>query len=258
MDTQQEQIKEEWKPVVGYEGIYEVSNTGKINIINYRNLGYNKRRKTKVMFGYERITLIKGEHRQNIGVHRVVAMAFLPNTQNLPSINHKDENKLNNNVNNLEWCSVAYNNAYGTGRKRSAERRHRQVYKLNDNGDVIQKYDSLQDACSEFGVNTLSNIGAVCNGFRDIAYGYKWRWVDEKKNNAANKRRAKRKQHKKTTNNQKFHKIKQFTKDNVLVATYDTIQDAVNFTGINKYDIWHTCDGSMKSAGGFVFEFEYK
>lgn len=99
---------EEWKEIPGYEGLYEVSNIG-----NVRNI----RRNTLLRFsnnqGYTQVYLYKNGIRKGLKVHKIVAQAFLPNPDNLPMINHKDEDKTNNNVTNLEWCDAKYNVNYG-------------------------------------------------------------------------------------------------------------------------------------------------
>ena len=100
---------EEWKNVIGYEGLYEVSNKG-----NVRNVRRNTLlRLTKTNYGYIQVSLYKNGIRTGLKVHRLVAEVFIPNPDNLPQINHKDEDKTNNNVTNLEWCTAKYNNNYG-------------------------------------------------------------------------------------------------------------------------------------------------
>ena len=117
---------EEWRPVVGYEGLYEVSNIGRVRSIDrYVKTCYGSYRlhKGKVLSpgirpdGYLVVSL---QYRM-FRVHRIVAEAFLPNPDNLPQVNHKDEDKSNNRVDNLEWCTAKYNNNYGTARIRAKE-----------------------------------------------------------------------------------------------------------------------------------------
>lgn len=99
---------EEWRTIIGYEGLYEVSNTGQVR--NYRGkllrpgLNHN---------GYLKCVLCKKGKTKTIYIHRLVAQAFIPNPQDLPQVNHKDEDKTNNSVDNLEWCNSKYNVNYG-------------------------------------------------------------------------------------------------------------------------------------------------
>ena len=99
---------EEWKNIIGYEGLYEVSNKG-----NVRNVRRNTLLKFSNNQGYKQVYLYKNGIRKGFRVHRLVAQAFLLNPDNLPCVNHLDEDKTNNNVTNLEWCTAKYNSNYG-------------------------------------------------------------------------------------------------------------------------------------------------
>ena len=100
---------EEWKNVIGYEGLYEVSNIG--NVKNVRRNTLLKLSKTND--GYIQVSLYKNGIRTGLRVHRLVAEAFLPNPDGLPLVNHKNEDKSDNSVENLEWCTAKYNTNYG-------------------------------------------------------------------------------------------------------------------------------------------------
>ena len=119
-----------WKDIPGYEGLYQVSNTGQVRSLNYRQTG-----KTKILKqhtdknGYKKVGLSKNGKVKTYAVHRLVAKAFISNPNNLPYVNHKDENPSNNAVWNLEWCDCSYNTSYGTSRERAWETR-RQRSKL--------------------------------------------------------------------------------------------------------------------------------
>jgi hypothetical protein len=136
---------EEWKDVVGYEGLYEVSNTGKVRsldrIVFQKNMYKTIKRiypgrllsQKKDEYGYYDVGLSKNGKIRTYRTHRIVAQAFIPNEKNLPQVNHKDENPSNNHADNLEWCTAKYNVNYGTrtermsktntGRKFSEERK---------------------------------------------------------------------------------------------------------------------------------------
>lgn len=105
---------ERWLPINGYEGLYEVSSNGKV-----KSLKKGIFLKTETLpSGYLRVYLTKNKNSRHFMVHRLVAEAFIPNPDNLPQVNHKDEVKTNNSVDNLEWCTAKYNNNYGNRKER--------------------------------------------------------------------------------------------------------------------------------------------
>ena len=106
--------EEIWKDIDGYEGLYKVSNLGRVKSLNYLRKGIEKERiPNKNNSGYLIVGLHKDGKIKNFLIHRLVAEAFIENVNDLPQVNHKDENKLNNCVENLEWCSAKYNSNYG-------------------------------------------------------------------------------------------------------------------------------------------------
>ena len=116
-------MNEEWRPIEGYEGLYEVSNLGRVRSLDmyvksrYGNYRLHKGKvlsPTKDRYGYLTVTLNCNGKSKTIKIHRLVAQAFLPNPDNLPQVNHRDENPSNDNVDNLEWCNAKYNSNYKT------------------------------------------------------------------------------------------------------------------------------------------------
>ena len=116
-------MKEIWKDVMGYEDLYQVSNLGRVRsldreVISIKGTTYHLRGKLLNQrvnnSGYKFVCIRKQGEADYPFVHRLVACAFIPNNLGLPWVNHKDENKLNNEVNNLEWCTPAYNSTYGS------------------------------------------------------------------------------------------------------------------------------------------------
>ena len=127
--------KEIWKDIPNYEGLYQASNLGNVRsldkIVNAGNqfgCKFKITKKGKVLkqhinkYGYKRVTLIVDNKAKNFQSHRLIAQTFIPNPNNLPQVNHKDENKLNNKVENLEWCDSCYNINYGNRNKLVAEK----------------------------------------------------------------------------------------------------------------------------------------
>lgn len=122
--------------------------------------------------GYKRVRLQNNGLRVNVLSHRIIAKAFLSNPNNLPCVNHKDENKLNNNVSNLEWCTVDYNNKYN-GRYENIKHSTKKVIQKTLSGAVITIFPSIKDAALAV-EGFSSNIGNVCHGRMKTAYGFVW------------------------------------------------------------------------------------
>ena len=136
--------------------------------------------------GYCSVDLYKDKKHNTKSVHRLVATAFIDNPQGLPFVNHKDENPRNNNVDNLEWCTCEYNNAYGTkGSRTSKAQMNRKdcskaVVQMNRNGDALAVYPSLKEAKRQTGI-CRTQIARCCQKKRmyNTAGGYKWRWLND-------------------------------------------------------------------------------
>ena len=161
-----------WRDVVGYEGLYKVSTEGNIKSIRRNKLLSLETNKA----GYKKISLYN-KTRKCYSVHRLVAETFIPNPENLPCVNHKDENKSNNCVDNLEWCTVEYNNTYGTRLERMSRTRSKTIIQLSLEGDFIREWDSASEVARVLGYNQ-SNICSCCNNKRKTAAGYKWKYVE--------------------------------------------------------------------------------
>lgn len=180
-----------WKPIFGYEDLYEVSNFGNVRSLDrYVNTKGGKRslrrgrKKIPRMRanGYLFVTLFKCGTGKMFNIHRLVAQAFLKNPNNYPQVNHKDENKKNNLITNLEWCTPSYNSTYRNARKRTEESHRKKVVQETIDGDYVATYNSITEAGIAVGKKNRShNIGSVCNGKGKTAYGYKWKF---KENNA--------------------------------------------------------------------------
>lgn len=163
---------EEWREVPGYEGLYEVSDWGRIRrngkILKTRNNGH----------GYLHVDLCKNGLVKTINIHRLVALAFLQNPNNYPQINHIDEDKTNNAVENLEWCDAKYNSNYGTRNKRVSEKMSRPVLQFDLLGNFIREWPSGLKAEEELGINHQS-ISSCCLGKKyKSAGGFVWRFKE--------------------------------------------------------------------------------
>lgn len=171
-----------WKDIPGYKGFYQASNFGRIKRMTAGKTREHILKQFQVgeyMSVGPSINNVKMQRR----VHRLVAMAFIPNPNMFPCINHKDENKLNNTVANLEWCDVKYNCNYGTSILRCSESRKNNKYskkveKVDKQGNIVAIYPSLKE-CKRNGYN-IRIISQLCNQKRGCRYkthkGYFWRF----------------------------------------------------------------------------------
>lgn len=166
-----------WKDIVGYEGKYQVSSLGRIK--NFKKNTFLK--PINHSGGYLNVDLYKNGTSLKKFIHRLVAEAFIPNPNNLPEVNHKDEYKKNNNVNNLEWCSPKYNSNYGTRITRKAQSTKKKVLQFDLNGIFIKEWESAVDIQKETGFGKGS-IGRCCRNQQYQAYGYIWRYANENQN----------------------------------------------------------------------------
>lgn len=167
-----------WKDYKDYKGHYQVSNFGRIKSIKFGKEiilkpGTNKN-------GYSYVILYKNGKVKKFTVHRLVAEAFLPNPDNLPEVNHKDENKLNNCVSNLEWCTNLYNHNYGTINERIAAKNtngkcSKIVLQYDLEGNFVREWKSTRE-CGRNGFDQ-SAVAACCRGkrkkYKDFIWIYK-------------------------------------------------------------------------------------
>lgn len=182
-------MKEIWKDVENYEGFYQVSNLGRVRSLdrfvngNHITCDYQfmkgkllKLRKNR--YGYWIVMLRKNSTYKGFLVHRLVAKAFIPNPNNLPCINHKDENPGNPIVTNLEWCTSKYNSNYGTCIQRTNQSKYRKVIQYDLNMNEIKRWDSLKEAAAFIG-RAQQNISRCCRGKCSSCGGFKWMYEDE-------------------------------------------------------------------------------
>lgn len=167
---------EVWKDIKGYEGRYQVSNYGNVKSLKYRHHNKISLLKKYKSSNYYRVAL--GKAHKKFFIHRLVAEAFIPNPHNLPFINHKDENGLNNYFKNLEWCTQSYNINYGTRNERVAQKKRRLIAQYNLNGEIIKTWASGTTIEKELKFYH-SNIIKCCKKEINTAYGYKWKYADE-------------------------------------------------------------------------------
>lgn len=168
-------MQEIWKDIPTFNGLYQISNTGKVKSFVKSTKHHNKPHLLKPNLnnsGYETVSLyISTGKKSTFLVHKLVAESFIDNPDHLPCVNHKDENKRNNNVDNLEWCTYAYNNAYGTARIRSIIKKSKNVSQYTMDGYWIATYLSSKIASEITGINETC-IRDCCLNKLSYAGGY--------------------------------------------------------------------------------------
>lgn len=177
---------EVWKDIEGYEGLYQVSSLGNIRSLDRyvkHKLIKGRNMRLKVCCGYLRV----GLRQVNIGqktflIHRLVAQAFIPNPDKLPQVNHKDENKENNCVDNLEWCTATYNINYGTRNKKCGDwqkqnsKLKKAICQYTLDGQFVAEFPSISEAERQLGLFSGSIIKS-CKAQTKSAGGYIWRYA---------------------------------------------------------------------------------
>ena len=159
-----------WKDIKGYEGKYQISSLGRVKSLKYNNTKESKLLHQSLINNYYSVCLWKQRKGKQYRIHRLVAEAFIPNPLHLPEVNHIDENKLNNNVDNLEWCSSKYNCNYGARNKKLSK-----PVQCVETGII---YPSILNAGKQTGIN-YTHLGDVARGKRKTAGGYHWKYVKE-------------------------------------------------------------------------------
>ena len=173
-------MKEIWKKIDCYEN-YEISNLGNVRRINkdFRCKKYKYLIPKLEKNGYLRIGLSKNNKTKFYSIHRLVAQAFVPNINNYPIVNHKDENKENNNVTNLEWCNHKYNSNYGSAKiKMSNSAKKRKVNQYDMNMNLLNTFNSIKEASDK----TKSNrrwISQCCKKKYLTCNNFYWRYADK-------------------------------------------------------------------------------
>lgn len=157
------------KDIIGYEGLYAITSCGKV--WSYRSQRFLRPSLDKN--GYCRVNLTKQNKSQTFYIHRLVAEAYIPNPDGLPQINHKDEDKTHNYINNLEWVSCKDNLNHGTRNIRSATRRGLPVYCV----ELDRVFESQAQAARELGL-AQSNISKCCKNSSRTIGGYHWKYYN--------------------------------------------------------------------------------
>lgn len=253
-------ILEVWKPIPGLYG-YEASSFGNVRSWwknNKKRIGNGRGNREREIAGVPKlmkqhmdsygymitsVTDANGVHK-SVKVHRLVAMAFIPNPKNFPEINHKDEDKLNNHFENLEWCDNKYNINYGTRTQRSADSRSIAVSCYDLEGNHIKDYKSSTEAGKAF--NSKSNhISCCCLGKRNQAHGFQWRFKSEGLEKIEPVQKP------------KYHlrPVTCFDDDGNVVETYSSIKEACIARGVSSGNICQCLCGKVQHTGGLRWKY---
>ena len=179
-------MTEEWKDIQGYEGFYQVSNLGNVRSVDHIVNAISRwgtpqtytvkgklRKGVISSVGYPQVLLSKEGTVTTHQIHRLVAMAFLPNPCNLPEVNHKNENKRDNRACNLEWCTRYYNAHYLNACTRHAHKIWRKVKQFTADGEFIAEHQSVSEAAKANGIS-VSYVSKVIHGVVDQVNGYRF------------------------------------------------------------------------------------
>lgn len=203
-------MTEIWKDIKDFEGLYQVSSCGRVKSLRDNKGNYREKLLKLILCkGYLYVNLLKDGKQKSYKVHRLVAEAFIPNTLNKPTVNHKDEIKTNNCVENLEWMTIRENCCYGTRNERMAQSKkgihrseetklklslshkglvawnkgkfnstnNKEIIQYDLQGNFIKEFPSTMQIQRELGFDN-SSICKVCKGKKKTAYGYIWKYKE--------------------------------------------------------------------------------
>lgn len=182
-------MTEEWKDIQGYEGLYQVSNLGRVRSLDHIVSAISKwgtpqtylskgriRKGVPSSKGYPQVLLSKEGTVTTHPIHRLVAVAFIPNPDNLPEVNHKNEDKSDSRASNLEWCTRDYNAHYLNACTRHAHKIWRKVKQFTVDGKFVVEHSSVSAAAKANGIS-ISYVSKVIHGVVDSVKGYRFELI---------------------------------------------------------------------------------
>lgn len=245
------QENENWIDIAEYEGLYQVSNTGKVRALNYRQKkNYTKELKYNLnKHGYRQVHLSKNGTKKCFTIHKLVAKTFIPNPNNLSVINHIDGNKLNNNASNLEWCTVQYNSQHAVN--------HGLIKTLGDSIRAVpvvclntkEIFDSIKTAAIHYNINE-HDISTCCSMNKNKSAGMTndgelliWRY---------------KKDYDLMTEQEIFEILYETDRRIICISTgeiYESSLKAEQSTGCDHSHIIKCCKGKQKATKGLEWKY---
>lgn len=236
-----------WKPCPNFEDKYLVSNFGRILSIGTYNTckkGLISQHKKKGRNGYMQVRLFDNNRAKTVEVHTLVAKAFIENPHNFPMINHKDEDKTNNCVENLEWCDNKYNKRYSCAKS---------VDVYSKNGDYVETFDCITDAALRYKTST-SEISKCCKSEYGTRVGFQFRYKGRPFSpKPIKEKKEKEKKEKISHNRNRFKKIDEYSTKGIFIKTWDNITIASKTYNIPTTNISKCCKGIIKTICGHIF-----
>lgn len=245
-------MAEIWKDIIDTDGMYQVSNIGRVRVRDYRVAGYWRiLNQVRQDTSYFQVIVYYNGKLKRVSVHRLVATAFLPNPNNYPVVNHKDQDGGNNHVDNLEWCTYQYNATYADAVEKRRQKRtgvynaDNAVLQYTKEGTFVARHKSARDAsfamCGDR-IKKAEVIVQVCRGARNMCCGFQWRY-DTGDFPLQIPRYSKTKW------------VEQLTRDGEHVAFFESSYKAQAATGVQPAQILKCCKGERDIAGDSRWRF---
>lgn len=243
-------MEEIWKNI-DPEGIYKISNFGRVKTTFRRGSSGGFMKPSVGRKGYLQIDLRYGGKRHYCKIHRLVAEAFIPNPDNLPEINHKDEDKTNNRVDNLEWCTHWYNVHYGTGAERGREPLKKNFNQYDYDGNLIAEWRGMNVVARDKSIDP-SCIIRCCQGLVRTYQGSIWLYADDPNLSESLRERVEWVNAKNHYRYGKKMPIRQYDLSGNLVREYASTREAIRETNVPHYILF-----TKLKEGGSIYHSGY-